>query len=455
MTDPRPPGPRHLTPFPVSSGFRRDALGYTLRLFEQSGDVVSVRMGSRWLYFLFHPDDIEYVLQHNHRNYVKGPATRKAKVFFGRGLFTSEGPTWRRQRRLMQPTFRMAQLRSSVDAMTQCVEAAISRWEAEAGAGRSVNVVAEMRRLALSVVARALMDAELEDDPMQRTVFETVIAHLEHRTTSFFPIPSTVPTPRNLEFRRAITRLENIAVTIIEKRRTQPERNSDLLTTLLGARDEQNGEPLAEQELRDHVRTFLFAGHETTAMTLAWAMYLIFTHPAVERRLAAEVDEVLGGRRPTADDLKRLPYAHKVLQETLRLYPSAPFVGRQTIGEDTVRGYRIPAHTGVTMCAYVTHRHPLIWEDPERFDPERFAPDRCAARARYAYFPFGGGPRMCIGSDFAMLEAQLALAMTMQRLRFELDPSRPFAPSVRTVRPREGLWMRPQSRGPRTPHSEA
>jgi cytochrome P450 len=212
---------------------------------------------------------------------------------------------------------------------------------------------------------------------------------------------------------------------------------------------------MSEREPRDHVRTFLFAGHETTAMTLVWATYLVFTHPQVERRLVAEVDEVLEGRRPTGEDLKRLPYTYRVLQETLRLYPSAPFVGRQTIGEDTLRGYRVPAGTGVTLCSYVTHRHPGIWKDPERFDPERFDPERCAERAHYAYFPFGGGPRRCIGSDFALQEALLALVMTMQRCRFELDPSRPFAPAIRTVRPRDGLWMRPQSRRARPPQSAA
>ena len=442
VRDGKPPGLRYAVPFAVAAEFRRDPLGFAMRLHEEFGDIASIRMGSRWSFYLFAPEDIEHVLQGNHRNYLKGPATDKVRVFFGEGLFSSEGAAWRGQRRLLQSAFERQRLEGYAEAMATCATSLLDGWERYVANGSAIDLVAEMKRFALAVVARTLFGAALGDEALARA-FALVLEHLNHRATSFLPVPDALPTPRNRRFHRAHDLLERFVFDMVERRRKAAEPGTDMLATLLAARDPETGSPLTQSHLRDQILTFLMAGHETTAATMAWALYLLACHPDVQQRVHAEVTENLGeGRPPTGQDVKGLTFTRRVVQETLRLYPPAPFVARQPIEPDTIHGYHIPARSSVTVCSYVTHRHPRFWDDPERFDPDRFTPERCAARPRLAYLPFGGGPRICIGNEFALMEEQLLLAMTLRRYRVVPDPSRRFAGELRTVRATNGLWVR-------------
>ncbi|MDP3767798.1 MAG: cytochrome P450, partial [Dehalococcoidia bacterium] len=255
------------------------------------------------------------------------------------------------------------------------------------------------------------------------------------------------PTPTNLRFRRAMRTLDDIVYGMIEARRNNGADKDDLLSMLLEARDEETGEGMSDKQLRDEVFTMFTAGHETTAAALAWTWYLLSQHPEAEGRLHNELGSVLSGRTPGLDDLQRLPYTRMVIEETLRLYPPVWSIGRMALREDTVLGYRIPAKGQVLLSSYVTHRHPEFWDEPERFDPERFAPERAASRPRYAYFPFGGGPRQCIGNEFAMMEAQLALATLAQRYRLRLVPGQVVEPEPAvTLRPRHGVMVTVEAR---------
>jgi cytochrome P450 len=454
MRNGAPPGPRYAAPFAVTRQFRRDPLGFAMRLHEEFGDFVSIRMGSRRSFYLFSPEDIEYVLQGNSRNYLKGPSTDKVRVFFGKGLFSSEGAAWRAQRLLLQTAFERQRLESYAETMADCVTALLDGWDRHAARGSAVDLVAEMKRFALGVVARTLFGAELDDEAPELTrAFALVLEHLNHRATSFLPVPDKLPTPRNLRFHNAQDLVERFVLDLVGRRQKAAEPGADMLATLLAARDPESGLPLTQRELRDQILTFLMAGHETTAATMAWGVHLLARHPDVQRRVRAEVAESLvDGRVPSGKDVRQLAFTHRVVQETLRLYPPAPFVARQPIAPDTIHGYHIPAHSSVTVCTYATHRHRQFWDDPERFDPDRLTPERCAARPRHAYLPFGGGPRICIGNDFALLEEQMLLAMAIRRYRIIPDPSRPFAAGVRTVRAPNGLWVRLE---PVSAHDEA
>jgi cytochrome P450 len=436
-----PPGPRYLTPYGFSAAFRPDPLAYTLGLARRFGDVVRIRVGPFRSYMVFHPDDVKHVLQDNHQNYVKGLIIDRTKVLIGDGLFTSEGSFWRRQRRLAQPAFHRQRSAGFATAMTDATAAMLARWDAHAGSGVPFDVAAEMNRLTLRVVGQTLFSMDLDGAAADvGRALQVALAYVDRRALLVAPSPLIVPTPQNLRFRRARRVLDRVVYDIIETRRRDGSQTSDLLSMLLQARDEETGEGMSDRQLRDEVMTFLLAGHETTAAALAWTWYLLARHPAVEARLRAEVDTVVGDRTPTVEDLPALSYTRMVVEETMRLYPPVWGIGRQTIGEDTLGGYRVPAKVVVSISPYVTHRHPACWDDPERFDPERFTPERAAGRSRFAYLPFSGGPRLCIGSEFALMEAQLVIAMVVQRYRLALVPGRVVEPEVRlTLRPRGGL----------------
>jgi len=257
-----------------------------------------------------------------------------------------------------------------------------------------------------------------------------------------FAMPERIPTPRNRRFLVARRKLDEAVYRLIAGRRRSGEDTGDLLSMLLAARDEETGEGMSDRQLRDEVVTILIAGYETTADALAWTWYLLGTHPEAGARLHAELAAVLAGRVPAVEDLPQLPYTRMVLQEAMRLYPPAWGLLRQAREDDEIRGYRIPARARIVISQYVVHRHPGFWEEPEQFDPERFAPGRAASRPPFAYFPFGGGQRMCIGNNFAMMEAQLILATVAQRYRLDLVPGHPVEPEpLITLRPRHGVLV--------------
>jgi cytochrome P450 len=325
----------------------------------------------------------------------------------------------------------------------------VDRLQHAGAGGACFDVVPELSRLTLRILGRCLFDRELTDDAdAVGGALQVVLHHTIHKLGSLIPLPGAVPTPRNLRFRSALRALDKVVLSLIGERRRAGTDRGDLLSALLAARDEETGEGLDDRQLRDEVMTLLLAGHETTAMALSWTFYLLSLHPGARRALEQELDAALApGARPRVEDLPRLRQTRMVLDESLRLYPPAWVITRSADGPDELAGYAIPAGSAVLLSPYVTQHDPKLWDDPEGFDPERFAPERIApgaeeARPRYAYYPFGGGPHLCIGAGFAIMEATIVLAAVCRRLRLDLEPGRPVAidPLV-TLRPKPGIWM--------------
>jgi cytochrome P450 len=449
------PGPRGRPLLGSLLEFRRDKLGF-LREVARFGDVARYRVATVTFYQVNHPDGVRRVLQENNRNYGKGEMTRGGLgPLLGEGLFISEGDTWLRQRRLMQPVFHRRSVAAFGELMTGATLAMLDRWEPSVKAGTPLDVSAEMARLTLDVATEALFSSHVGEEPnaIARAV-TTLVEDVSFRFEVPFYPPLRVPTPHNRRVRAALCTLDGAVYRIIEERRRRGGGGEDLLALLMEARDEETGRGMSDKQLRDEVITLFLAGHETTATALAWAFYLLAKHPEAERRLRAELDEVLGSngarRAPTIADLPRLPYARMVVDETMRLYPPVWITNRVALADDAILNYRIPKGAFVALSPYVLHRHPDLWERPEgerpeEFDPERFSPERSAARPRYAYFPFGGGPRQCIGKAMALVEAQLVLATVAQRCRLRLSSDRPVElQALATLRPRGGLPMVPE-----------
>jgi cytochrome P450 len=396
------------------------------------------------IYQVSSPAGVGRLLHDNHRNYSKDVATfGTLRLFLGNGLFTSDGDFWRRQRRLAQPAFHRRRVANFGALMTDATLAKLERWRTRVSQDRPLDVADEFMRLTMEVATLALFSTSGRGDIDKiGSAITTLLDDVTFRFTFPFYPPLKVPTPRNRRFLAARATLDAIVYRIIAERRQRPDEHDDLLAMLMQARDEETGEGMSDRQLRDEVVTLFLAGHETTANALTWASFLLSTHVAVERRLRAEVDEALQGRVPTASDLPRLPYTRMVIDETLRLYPPAWITNRRAIEADAVCGYRIPADATVSISPYVTHRDPTLWENPEGFDPERFTPERSARRPHYAYFPFGGGPRQCIGKGFALMEATLVLALLTQRYELHLVPGRRGeTEALATLRPRYGMWM--------------
>jgi cytochrome P450 len=318
-------------------------------------------------------------------------------------------------------------------------------WRTAAASGATLDLMTEMSRVTLRVVGKTLFSLDLSGDAKAvGDALQAAMDHVVHRTFNLFVPPIWFPTPANRRFHRALGVLDSVVLRIIGERRSRPDPGEDLLGLMLEARDEETGDGMSDSQLRDEVMTFVLAGHETTAVTLAWTWYLLCRHPEIEERLRDEVRTAIGARVPTVGDLPALRYVRMAIEEAMRLYPPLWAFGRQAVREDRIDGYRIAAGAPVNLSPWITHRHPDFWDDPERFDPERFAPERVTTRHRYAYFPFSSGPRLCIGNEFALMEATLVAAMMAQRYRLELaDPQRAIAPEAKlTVRPQGGVPVR-------------
>ena len=437
------PGPRFATPFGFLAVMRRDPLRFLEECRRTYGDVVQIRF-FLWRSFVFaRPGDIRHILHENHRNYWKGLVVAKLKRIGGEGLVFSDGDLWRRQRQLVQPAFHRDRIAAMAGMMTDATAALLDRWRAVAAARRPLDVASEMSRLTLEIVARALFGTALGDDEDEfRRAVSGGLAYANHLVNHFFALPLAIPSPANRRGRRAIASLDGIVWKVIGERRRDARDRGDLLSMLINARDAETNEAMTDQQLRDEVVTFLVAGYETTAVTLSWTWHLLAQHADAERRLQAEVDTVLGDRVPTLADLSELRYTRMVIEESMRLYPPVWGTMRQAYDDDVVGGQLVRKDDTVTVSPWITHRHPDLWERPEEFDPERFTPERSVARPDYAYFPFGGGPRRCIGNQFAMMEAQLILAMTAQAFRLQAVPGHSVEPDpILTLRPRHGVLM--------------
>lgn len=422
---------------------RRDPLRFFVATARDYGDIARIKFFSKEGFLVSHPEYVKQVLQDNHTNYGKDTDDYDVlRWLLGQGLLTSQGDFWLRQRRLIQPAFHRKRIAALGTGMVEATEAMLQRWRPSVGSGRPLEIGAEMMRLTLHIVGRALFGLDMGGDASGFGRAMTVANnYLSDRFYVPFPPPG-VPTPYNLRYRAAKRVLDGTVDRIIRQRRAGVGDRGDLLSMLLEARDEETGQGMDDRQMRDEVLTLLLAGHETTANTLAWTWYLLSMHPAVARELRRELQKVLGGRAPTVDDLPNLPYTRMVIEESMRLYPPAWVLSRNAIHADRIGGYDIPAGAAVILSPYVTHRRAAFWDNPEGFDPERFDPERSAGRPRFAYFPFGGGPRLCIGAAFAMTEAQLVLATVAQRVELQLVPGHPVeTEALVTLRPRHGVRM--------------
>ncbi len=425
---------------------RRDPLAFLTRVAREHGDVARFRMGPVELHLLNRPEWIRDVLVTRAASFHKGRGLERAKRLLGEGLLTSEDPVHLRQRRMMQPAFHAQRIAGYAGAMAALADRSTERWSA----GQVRDVALEMTRLTLAIVGRTLFDADVESEADEIGAALTTALGLFGRTFTlpYFELLDRLPLPMNRRFDRAKARIDATIARLIAERRRAPG-GADLLSLLVSASDtEGDGGGMTDAQVRDEAITIFLAGHETTANALAWTWYLLARNPDAEARLHAEVDAVLGGRSPTAADLPRLPWTEMVLAESMRLFPPAWIIGRRAIEPQEIGGFDVPRGSIVVVSQWVTHRDPRWFPDPERFDPERFRASAKEARPRFAYFPFGGGPRVCIGEGFAWMEGVLVLAAIARRWRLGLAPDQDIvpAPSI-TLRPRDGIRMILERRG--------
>src|SRR5712664_361565 len=437
-----PPGP--------SEGMRRWSLGplndtpleYFTKLAREYGDVAGIRVLNFKTIFINHPDTIEEALVTNARKYIKGRVLRANRHVFGEGLLTSEGEFWLRQRRLAQPAFHRGRSASYATTMGEYTERRLSGWRG----GEERDAHQEMMRLTLQIVGKTLFDADVERDAKDvgKSLEQLLEMGANFRRTIF--VPHWLPTPTNLRIKREVAQIEKILYRIIAERRASGRDAGDLLSMLLAAQDE-DGSCMTDRQLRDETITLFLAGHETTASTLSWTWWLLAQNPRVEAKLHAELDAVLGDRAPTLDDLPKLGYTGHVITESLRLYPPAWGLSRVAIKVHQIAGYPVTKGMGMAMAQWVVHRDPRWYDAPEEFRPDRWEDDLLKRLPRFAYFPFGGGPRQCIGNAFALMEATLILATIARKFRLRLAANHPVVPLASiTLRPRHGVRVTLESR---------
>jgi len=442
------PGPRFALPWSGLRRFRRDPLAF-LEGAAAGGPVAEFMLGPQRVFLLSDPAGIEDVLVTHAAQFAKGRALERAKRTLGEGLLTSEGQVHLRQRRLMQPAFHKPRIAAYTEAMARTAVAARERWTA----GTPLDLSGEMNRLTLTIVADTLFGAEVGSDSETARVQQAITDVMEMFDLVMLPFAEwlvRLPLPRMRRYRAAQQALDQLIYGIIARRRAAGADRGDLLSMLLHAQDSEGTGGMTDRQLRDEVITLFLAGHETTANALTWLWVMVARHPDVEARLHAELDAVLvGGRAPVADDVPRLPYTRAVVAETLRLYPPAWTMGRRVLQPYRWGGHDIPAGTLILMSQWIVHRDPRWWPDPLRFDPARWLGEgqSAGARPRFAYFPFGGGNRVCIGESFAWSEAIVVVAATAQRWRFVLDPAHPVEPQpLITLRTRHGVRATPTAR---------
>ncbi len=418
-----PPGPRGHWLLGHVAELRRDPLAFYQRCAREFGDVVTVRFGWAKVFLVSQPELIEQVLVHEGKNFIKHYALRMIRPLLGQGLLNSEGDLWLRQRRLIQPLFQRERLAGYADIMVARARELADSWRA----GQTRDLHADMSGLTLRIIAQALFGADVSDLAEEvGTVLSEIMTNFQRRFFAALHFPEWVPTPAHLRLRRAVARLDRIVYGLIEKRRREGIAHDDLLSRLLQARDEADRTGMTDRQVRDEAMTLFLAGHDTTALTLTWAWYLLARHPEALDRLSEELRRELAGRPPTLADLPRLRYTEMVVQEAMRLYPPAYAIGRQALTPCRLGGYELPAGATVLLCQYVVQRDPRWYSNPDKFLPERWAstPGATAQGSgqrlpRYAYFPFGGGARGCVGNTFAMMEAVLVLATLAQRFRVQ------------------------------------
>ncbi|WP_136592430.1 cytochrome P450 [Salinigranum halophilum] len=437
-----PPGPKGVPVIGNSGQYARDPFEFITACAEAYGDVVHFELGPIDTYMITNPTDIERVLVTDDAKYTK-PKFQDDAIgdLLGEGLLLSEGDTWRKQRELAQPAFLMSRLSGLSDQMVDYTVGMLDDWTG----GEVVNVHLEMARLTVKIIVEAMFGSTIDDERVR-----TVQENLEPLGSRFepnpfrFAIPDWAPTKENREYKRALSTIEEVVWDLIDEREgTQDgdgEEPMDLLSILLRARAEGRQ---TDENLRDEMVTMLLAGHDTTALTLTYTWYLLSQHPEVEARVHEELDSLLGGDRPTFADVRQMEYTEAVLNEAMRLYPPVYTIFREPQVDVRLGGYRIPEGSAVMLSQWAVHRSPRYWDDPLEFDPDRWLDERADDRPRFAYFPFGGGPRFCIGKQLSLLEARLILGTVCQEYRLEYERDEPFdLRGSLTMHPRQPMEMR-------------
>ncbi|MBA2364003.1 MAG: cytochrome P450 [Chloroflexia bacterium] len=419
-----PPGPTKRLSGESTSASRRDSTSLLMQMAREYGDVVAFKLGRQDVVLLNHPDYVKDVLVTRHKQFIKGAPLQRAKRLLGEGLLTSEGDYHLQQRRLAQPAFHRARIAAFAQAISEHAARTGSRWRD----GATVDMADEMMRLTLGVVSKTLFDADLEAEADE--LAQAFAEALEYYNLVMW-------TPEATErFARVRHQLDTLVYRLVDERQQSGWDRGDLLSMLLA------GDNMTNEQLRDELMTIFVAGHETVANALTWTWYLLSQHPEADAQMHGELRAVLGGRQPDYDDLGRLTYTRQVFSESMRLYPPGWVIGRTSLSDYEVGGYIVPAGTVVLVSQYVMHRDPRYYPDPERFDPGRWTEEAVSSRPKYAYFPFGGGIRQCIGESMAWMEGVLVMATLAQDWRSRLLDGHPVEtrPLV-TLRPRHGMKM--------------
>ena len=419
---------------------RGDPIGYFTKCFREYGDIVFLRFLGVPMCLLNRPDCIESVLVTQHSNFEKSKDYRALRRVLGNGLLTSEGEFWRRQRKLVQPAFHQERIAAYTEVMVAYSERMLASWKD----GQGLDVHEAMMRLTLDIVAKTLFDTDVSREAEDvGAALQFLMGKFMRQAAFAFLLPASIPIPTTRRLRRAVGQLDKVIYEIIRRRRASGTMSGDLLSVLLQAQDDE-GLGMTDRQLHDEIMTLFLAGHETTANALSWTWFLLGQHPEVEENFVEELQRVLGGRAPTASALPRLTYTEMVLSEAMRLYPPVWVIGRRALAPFRMGNYELPAETNVVMSQLITHRDAKYFPEPERFDPDRWRPNdpRNLSLPRFAYFPFGGGPRVCIGAGFSMMEAVLLLATIAQKFKLTLVPGQTIEklPSV-TLRPKSGIHV--------------
>ena len=434
---PLPPGPKGHWLTGNLADFRADRLGFVTRIPKEHGDLVALRFAHYRLFLVSHPELIEQVLVHQAKHFIKHFALRLNPLLLGKGLLTSEGDFWLKHRRLIQPAFNKNRLAEYAPVMTAAVDRHLRTWQA----GQRREIQAEMMAITLEIAAQTMFGAAAAADAQEvRLALDELQQNFIVRFNSIVQLPLWLPTPLNLRMRRAVRRLDAILYRFIQERRRGGGEKHDLLSLLLRARDEDDGSGMSDQQVRDEAMTLFLAGHETTALALAWTWYLLAQHPHVEEQFFQEVHAVVGQRWPTLDDVPKLKFTEAVVLEGMRLYPPAYIIGREAVDELILGGFRVPRGMTLFMSPWSVQRDERFFKQPLEFRPQRWREESIKQLPKFAYFPFGGGPRLCVGNSFAMTEMILVLAAVAQRFRFTLIPGQVVIPQPTfTLRPHPGI----------------
>ena len=427
--------------------FKKDRLGLSSRLMKTHGDIVQYKLGPHKTVMITHPDYIKHVLQENYSNYKKDYFYEDLKLVLGQGLVTSEGKFWRQQRKLAQPGFHRKQISRFAGIMVDQCNKMLKDWKGNET--KAIDIVEEMKKLTMSIVSLALFDTDLSYKASKLgSAINDSINFINGKMESFLKFPKWIPTIKSMEFNRNFTIVKNTIMEMISERRKAPGQTPDFLDMLMAAQDEETGVGMSDQQLFDEIMTLFLAGHETTAHGLVWTFYLLDKNPEIETNLFEELGKFPIEYHPELKDLPYLRYTTATIKESMRMLPPVWGIGREAVNDDEINGYSIPRGMTVFVPIFQMHYHTAYWKDPEIFNPERFFDEDLEKKNRWVYLPFGGGPRQCIGNNFAFMEMQIVVAMIMRRFKLELTSIEnvQMNPGV-TLRPDESVFMRIKTRG--------